>query len=83
MCEYCRTKKGIGGAKEPDDPKELFLKRNGAFSIDGCVLMNGLFINIDFDFDGSNSDVKGYGNIWVSADINYCPMCGRKLDGGE
>ena len=65
-CEYCK------GSKFIQEGKETGIKANGYVGLDVWLDYNKLNI------DGS-VDVYEPNYIEIEIEINYCPMCGRKL----
>ena len=80
MCEYCRTKLDIDGKSViPANPKPIIDVKWNDLGLETDLLGGTLFINVDiYDEDDEPYAWKSY-----VMPINYCPMCGRKLDGGE
>lgn len=75
MCEYCRGGKQIRLHRQRTDSNitDCFIKKcnDGA----AMFLRESAVLKLD---DGGKLHIK-QDNDFVYTDINYCPMCGRKL----
>ena len=80
MCEYCRTIHDVDGAVIPRSPESLpLISETKDIHVEASILVNTLYISVDAcDDDGEVMPWKSY-----VTPISYCPMCGRKLDGGK
>ena len=78
MCEYCRTIHDVDGATIPRSPESLPLLYDAKdIHIEADILVGTLFIHVDVcDDDGDTIPWKS-----CVTPINYCPICGRRLEG--
>lgn len=70
MCEYCERRTCNKKIEDVDNDKED--------EMDVCILGNVPMLKVELDAE----DNDGYKATDFFM-INYCPMCGRKLEGKE
>jgi len=71
-CEYCQTEDNDGMIDDAINEKDLFQYDFNFMGEDisfACGVEMGELNFVNFDF-----------NSFLKVRINYCPMCGRKLD---
>lgn len=70
-CPYCETEDPTGWICETEPEKDLFVQEfdfMGEHLSWGCGIEQGKLHFYNFDYNG-----------FLEVEINYCPMCGRKL----
>lgn len=77
MCDYCRIMFDVDGKSIiPSQPKPLINAEWNDLGIETIILVETLFTNLDVcDDEGNWAPWKTY-----TLPINYCPVCGRRLD---
>lgn len=79
MCEYCEKNKSLFYNKGSKDVREVVIEQDGTLSISSNYFDREEYEkNQEIGF--SSDESAKMAQFSYSIDINFCPMCGRKLE---
>lgn len=77
-CEYCESSKSLFYDRKSKDVREVVIELDGTLSIFSNEWDNEEFeklVSVGIPYDEAHK--MAMFSYWI--EINYCPMCGRKL----
>lgn len=79
MCKYCEENESLFYDRDSEGIREVVLEQDGTMSIcsndyDRKELKKAMAIGFSFDESAKMAQYS------ISIKINFCPMCGKKLD---
>ena len=74
MCEYCSNSKSLFWENNTNNNavREVYLELNGTMTVTTNLL--------DFSQENLKSELDVFPKAGCNFKINYCPMCGKKLE---